>query len=191
MPDCNDLISGLNPACAALNKVGGVDKRVWIGSKNNILTSTNSAGYVNSITMANVGSIPSKLYKFIGKRDKNNGTFAMTAGENVNTFNHTVALALYYSNPTQLEAIQQLCNADDLVVFVQENSDAIRVFGLDKGMSATAGEGGTGTLLNDSTAYTVTLSGEQRVMPQYFSVNGEIATLASNIAYLDAISSSI
>lgn len=191
MPDCNDLIAGLNPGCESLNKVGGINKRVWIGHKSNITTSTSTSGYINSVSMANVGSIPSKLYKFIGKRDKNNATFVMNAGENVNTWNHTVMLSLYYSNPTELTAIQALCNSDDLVVFIQENSDTVRVFGLDVGIGASAGEGGTGSLLNDSTAYVVTLSGEQKIMPQYFSINGATATLAQNIAYLDALSSSI
>lgn len=188
MATCNDLLSGINPACAALNKVGGVNKRVWVGLKANITTTTDNAGYVNSISMANIGSLPSYLYKFIGKRDKNSATWPVTAGENVNTFNHTAIMDLFYSTPSELLTIQNLINADDLVVFMQMNDDKIICLGLEKGINASAGEGGTGTLLNDSTAYKVTLSGEQTVMPQYFSINGTTATLAQNIAYLDALS---
>jgi len=191
MATCNDLIAGLNPGCEALNKVGGVNKRVWVGLKANITTTTDNAGYVNSVSMSTVGSLPSYLYKFIGKRDKNSATWALTAGENVNTFNHTAIMELFYSTPTELLSIQKLCNADDLVVFMQMNDGKIIVLGLEIGLNASAAEGGTGTVLNDSTAYKVTLSGEQTIMPQYFSINGTVATLAQNIAYLDALSSTL
>ena len=115
----------------------------------------------------------------------------MTAGENVNTFNHTAMMELFYSTPTELLSIQKLCNADDLVVFMQMNDGKIIVLGLEIGLNASAAEGGTGTVLNDSTAYKVTLSGEQTIMPQYFNINGTVATLAQNIAYLDALSSTL
>ncbi len=188
---CNDLIAGLFPGCDALNKVGGVNKRVYIGLKANITTSVDTAGYVNSIAMANVGSLPSKLYKFNGKRDKNSATWPVTPGDNVNTFKHTAIMELFYSNPTELLSIQSLVNADDVVVIMQQNDDKLVCLGLDIGLNASAGDGGTGTLLNDSTGYKVTLSGEQKIMPQYFSINGTTATLAQNLAYLDAISSAI
>jgi|APFre7841882793_1041355.scaffolds.fasta_scaffold02779_4 hypothetical protein len=187
MATCNDLISGINPACDALNKVGGVNKRVWIGLKSNISHTIDSNGYVSAITMGNVGSISSKLYKFIGKRDKNSFAFPMTAGDNINTFNHTAVMQLYYSNPSELETLNQLANADDMVVFMEGNDEKIYVLGLGKGLNATAGEGGSGTLLNDSTAYTMTLSGEETTAPKIFrTVAG--ASIATLTAYLDNLS---
>lgn len=188
MANCNDLLRGVNPTCEALNKVGGVDKTVYIGLKSNISYTVDSNGYVNSISMATSGSLPTYLYKFTGKRDKNNWAAPLTAGENVNTWNHTAMLALYYSTPTELDTIEKLCNADDVVVFMQGNDDKIVVLGLQKGLNASAGEGGSGTLLNDNTAYMVTLTGEQTTMPKYFRVNAA-ATLATNLAALDAIAS--
>ena len=95
--NCNDLISGINPSCDALNKVGGVNKRVWIGLKGNITYTTDSNGYVNTISMATSGSLPTKLYTYTGKRDKNSFSFPLTAGENINTFNHTAIMMLYLS----------------------------------------------------------------------------------------------
>lgn len=194
MPTCNDLIAGITPDCDALNKVGGVNKRVYIGLKANITTTTDNAGYVNSISMTNVNSLPSYLYKFIGKRDKNAAMWPVTAGENVNTFKHTAVMEFFYSNPTQLLSIQSLINADDCVVFMQQNDGKIVCLGLDPktgGLNASAAEGGTGTLLNDSTAYKVTMTAESTIMPQYFSINGAVSTLAQNLAYLDALSSSL
>ena len=184
--NCNDLISGMNPACDALNKVGGVNKRVWIGLKSNISYTVDSNGYVNSISMGVVGSITSKLYTFTGKRDKNSFAFPMTAGDNINTFNHTAIMQLYYSTPSELETLNQLANADDLVVFMEGNDDKIYILGLQKGLNASAGEGGSGILLNDSTAYTLTLSGEQTKTPNIFRTNAS-ASIATLEAYLDAL----
>lgn len=184
--NCNDLLSGIDPACDALNKVGGVNKRVWIGLKANISYTVDGEGYVTAITMGTSGSISTKLYKFIGKRDKNSFSFPLTAGENINTFNHTAVMQLYYSTPSDLEALNQLANSDDLVVFMQGNDDKIYVLGLDKGLNASAGEGGSGVLLNDSTAYTLTLSGEQTEAPRIFrTVEG--ASISTLTAYLDAL----
>jgi len=59
------------------------------------------------------------------------------------------------------------------------------VFGIDLGLNASALSGGTGTLLNDKTSTTLTLSGEQTSMPKLF-LNG--GTLAASITYLDNIS---
>lgn len=188
MANCNDLIAGLDPACTALNKVGGVNRRVWVGLKSNITYSVDGAWYVNNITLSTSGSISNKLYKFIGKRDKNSATWPIVSGDNVNVFNHTAIMQLYYNTPTELLSIQNLANLIDAVVFMEQNDGRIVILGLDKGLRASAGEGGTGILLNDSTAFTMTLSGEQITMPQYFSINGTIATLAQNTAYLDALS---
>lgn len=189
MADCKELLDDLDPSCAALNKPGGADKRAYIASISHFTYTVDGSGYVNSISMANDGSIPFKLKKFIGQPDKNSATWPLTAGDNVNTWNHTWVEPLYYSNPSELLAIEKLAKVKQAVVFVQTLDDKIIILGLDKGLKATAGEGGTGILLNDSTAWTVTLSGEQRFMPKYFSINGETATIDDNIAYLDALSS--
>lgn len=184
---CNDLLSGIDPACDALNKVGGVNKRVWIGLKDNISYTLDGNGYVDSITMGTNGSLPTYLYKFIGKRDKNSFSFPLTAGENINTFNHTAVMQLYYSTPAELEALNQLANSDNLVVFMQGNDDKIYILGLGKGLMATAGEGGSGTLLNDSTAYTLTLSGEETAAPNIFRTLAG-ASLSQLTTYLDNLS---
>ncbi len=188
MADCLELLDNLDPSCDALNKPAGADKRVYLTSKSHFSYTVDGNGYVNSLSMLTNGSIPFKLKKFIGQPDKNSATWPLTAGENVNTWNHTWVEPLYYSNPSELLAIEKACKAKQLVAIFQGADDKIMILGLDKGLKATAGEGGTGILLNDSTAWTITLSGEQRFMPKYFSINGETATIDQNLAYLDALS---
>jgi hypothetical protein len=188
MSNCLGLLSGINPDCAALNKVGGVDKRVWFVEKKYLSVTYDNLGYMNSLALSNIGSIPAKLYKFTTKRDKNVANWPMTIGENVNTWNHGITLPLYLSTPAQVLAAENLANADDVVCFYEENAGSIRVLGIGKGLNGSAGEGGSGTLLNDPTGYSLTLSGEEMQMPKYFSINGATASTAQNIAYLDALS---
>ncbi|GAI94906.1 unnamed protein product, partial [marine sediment metagenome] len=117
----------------------------------------------------------------------NSGAFPLTVGPNVNTFNHTVALLFFYSSSNELISLQELANADDLVAIVEGNDGKIQVYGATLGMNASAGEGGTGTLLQDEGGYLITLSGEQIETPRYFNT-ATGASLATNIAYLDGIS---
>jgi hypothetical protein len=184
---CNDLLSQMEGNCPSVNKVGGVNKRVWAAKKSNITYTKDSNGYVNTITMRTAGSIATKIYRFVGKRDKNSFTFPMTAGENINTFNHNAIMQLFYSTPAELEALKQLANADDTVIFMEGNDGLIYVLGLENGLNGSAGEGGSGVLLNDSTAYTLTLSGEQQSPPFIFRINST-STLSDNQAYLDNLS---
>lgn len=182
MASCIDLTAGLDPSCAALNKVGGVNKRVWIGQLSQLNSyATDINGYVSGITLATYET----LFKFIGKTYKNSGAYEGTIGENVNTFNQSVTLELYHSTPADREAIESLYNADDVFVFVETNAGQIELFGIEQGLNASALSGGTGTALQDKTSTTLTLSGEQTSMPKIF-LNG--GTLAASISYLNGIS---
>jgi hypothetical protein len=187
--NCIDLIRGVNPSCDAQNKVGGINKRVWIGQLNMLNASASYTedvnGYVNSLNLLSVASIPYTLKKFIGKKSKNSTTNEVVVGENTNTVNQSTILALYYSTPTEREAIEALINADDVFVAVQGQYGGIEIYGLDFGLNCTAGTGGLGALLNDNTAFVVTLSGEQLGLPKQFLVGG---TLANTITYLEGIS---
>jgi hypothetical protein len=186
---CDDLLDGSNPSCSALNKAAGINARIWVTQQSQITGySTNgTTNDISAIAMDIVSGVTGTLKKFIGKKFKNNASFPLTVGENVNTFLHTVAFAFYYSTSSELIVLQQLANADDLIAIVEGNDGKIQVYGIDLGLNASAGEGGTGTLLNDNTSYLITLSGEQLTTPRYFNTHPG-ATLAQNIAYLDGIS---
>lgn len=190
MATCVDLISGLDPSCDALSKVGGVKKRVWVTQLAQLNQSTpfsvDGDGYIDAITMAlDPSSVAYKLKKFIGKKSKNAGTYELTIGENVNTYNTSFTLVLYHFTPEDREAIESLVNAEDVVVFAETEAGQIEVFGIEQGLMASAGTGGTGTLLNDNTAFSLTLSGEQKKLPYLFDSG---TGLAGSISYLDGLS---
>ena len=187
MADCVDLLDGLISPCLGLNRVGGVKTTVWIGQLSQLATvpyTTDADWYIDTIAFA-TASPAYGLHKFSGKKSKHNGTFELTAGDNVNTFNTTANLVLYPYTPEQIDAYDNLVNADDVFVILQSESGEIWVYGITQGLNASAGSGGTGTLLQDDTSYKLSLSGEQLTSPKKF-LNG--GTLADSITYLDGIS---
>lgn len=188
MASCVELVQGINPSCEALNKVGGVKKRVWIGQLNQISAySLNASGYINTISMANDPSgNPYELKKFIGRKSKNSIKSSITAGDNINTFKQEVMLMLYHFTPEDREAIESLVNADDLFVIAETESGQIEVLGIDEGLNCSAGEGGSGVNLQDNTAFSITLGGEQRKLPYLFDSG---SGLSGSKTYLDGLSS--
>lgn len=186
--ECVSLLDSLDPSCSALKKPAGVNKRVYIGQ----LTQLSSYAQdpttkdITGITMGSCGSTSYKLKKFSGKKYKNSGTYELAVGENVNTVNQSAILALYHFTSRDKEKIEQLFNAEDLFVIFENNAGQVEVWGIELGLNASAGSGGTGVMLNDPTAFTITLSGEQTTLSRIFNV-GPTATLAQNLAYLDAI----
>lgn len=197
---CKNLANGIDPSCEALKKLGGVAKRVWVGqiSQLDAYGVDSNTLDINSLTMALTGSIPNTLKKFIGKKLKNSATHDLEVGENRNIFNQAVNLVLFYKTSRELYNIEKLANAEDVFVILENNDGDLEVYGIDTnenessndplgGLNASAGTGGTGILLNDTTAYTLTLSGQHRIMKRIFN-RTTTSTLAQNIAYLDSIS---
>jgi len=184
---CIDLINGIEASCDALNKVGGANKRVWIGQLSQVTGYTTDVdGFVDTITMDTDASGNDYTLKvFSGKKSKNSGTYELTAGENVNTFNTSFNLEVFHFTPEDRENLEALINADDVFVVTQTDAGQIEIFGIDEGLNASAGSGGTGVNLQDKTSFTLTLSGEQRKLP-YLFLNG--GSLATSITYLDGIS---
>jgi hypothetical protein len=190
MANCVQILQGIDPSCDALNKVGGINKRVWVGQLSmldNPKYTEDADGYIATIEMATISSVVQELVTFSGKKFKNSTANEVVVGENVNTINQQVTLALYYTTPTEREAIEDLINADDVFVCVEGNYGRIEIYGIDLGLNCSAGSGGLGALLNDNTAFIVTLSDEQLTLPKQFR-SATNATLADDIAYLDGIS---
>lgn len=188
--DCIDTLRSIGATCASVNQVGGVNKRLWITQLGQIAsTTTDTDGYVNSITMATDNSSDSyKLITVTGKKHSHSGTLEGVVGNNVNLIKHNAIVKIYTDTPAQRDAVTALFKADELVVFFENENGKIEIYGLDKGLEASALAGGTGVAMQDDTGITLTLSGDQTKMPDFFLVGGSLAT---SVAYLDNISETI
>lgn len=187
MVDCtSDIVEGLDPSCEALEKVGGIKKRVWIGNLDEIVYTQDENGYVDSITMTGGSPIPT-LFRFTGKKYKHTQKITGVIGTNVNIFTQDMLLVLYYYTPAEREAIEGLYHADDVVIFIETESGQIEISGLDKGCIASAAAGGIGATLNDDTALTLTMTASETKLPYVFRA-GSSDDLQVSKDYLDGIS---
>lgn len=194
-----NLTNGLDPSCFALKKKGGVAPTVYVGKLSWLdgYTVNETTLDVETLDMAANGSVDYKLKKFKGKRLKNSANSPLEVGENINIFNQNVLLRLFYFTSLEMAAIEDLANVEDAFIILQNLEGQIEVYGIDTrggessedplgGLTGSAGEGGTGILLNDDSSYLLTMSGQHRVMKRIFNIS-PTATLAQNIAYLEAI----
>jgi hypothetical protein len=167
-----------------------VNKRLWITQLGQIASYTYDAdGYVNTISMGTDNSSDSyKLITVTGKKFTHNGTLEGVVGNNVNLIKHNAIVKIYTDTPAQRDAVTALFKGQELVVFFENENGKIEIYGLDKGLEASALAGGTGVALQDDNGITLTLSGEQTKLPEFFLVGGALAT---SVAYLDNISETI
>ena len=188
--DCIDTLRSIGATCASVNQVGGVNKRLWITQLGQIASYTYDAdGYVNTISMGTDNSSDSyKLITVTGKKFTHNGTLEGVVGNNVNLIKHNAIVKIYTDTPAQRDSVTALFKGQELVVFFENENGKIEIYGLDKGLEASALAGGTGVALQDDNGITLTLSGEQTKLPEFFLVGGALAT---SVAYLDNISETI
>ena len=188
--DCIDVLRSIGKTCANKNIVGGVDQRIWVTQLQQIASSTtDSDGNINTIVMGVDSSSASYTLKSVtGKKYTHSGTFEGVIGDNVNLIKHNAIIKINTTTQAQKEAVEALFNAEELVVLFETENGQIEVYGWDKGLEASALAGGTGVGLQDDTAITLTLSGDQRTLPNYFLAGGSLAT---SIAYLNNITEAV
>lgn len=186
----SDLLKGIQASCNAVKKVGGLNKRVYLGLIEDIDTITFGASNANSILTLTFKD-DKGLTQWIGKKDKNSATVSLEEGENVNIRNQSLIIAVYYETALELSYLDNLLDQEQVFGIVETVAGSLEVWGINKtsfdsfGLKATALELTSGVLLNDPTAGTLTLSGGMTNLPlQYVPAS----SLATNIAALDAIS---
>ena len=187
MSDCIDILRSISATCASINQIGGVDKRAWVTQLNQIESYTfDSNGYVNSLVTKEIGTTNYRyeLAQIVGKKNTHSGNYEGVVGENVSLVKQNAILKIYTDSPSDRDKVVELFDAQELVVFFENSNGKIEVFGLDKGLEGSALVGGTGTEMQDDTAVTITLTGDQNKLPYFFLYGGSLAT---SIEYLDSI----
>jgi len=184
-----NITAGIDTSCEALDKIGGVDKTIYFGNLSEITTTENVGGYVDSVSLT--ASPAAFLYKFLGKTKKHMVGNDLQVGANTNTWKQAVTAKLYYYFPSERLALEALCNADDLVAFVQLESGLFEVFGLVKGIRAESAKDSSGALINDDTSMTIVISGEETSLPKVLqlgaAIPGEAGYITENLDALNAL----
>lgn len=182
----SSLETGVQASCNAIKKVGGLDKRIYLGAIGDLSAVALGAG--NSVTSFTFKATKG-FVKYIGRKEKNSAGSDIEVGENVNLRNQNVNLAVYYETAADLAAIDELIDNEGVFAVVETNPGSLEVFGINKvnfdayGLKVSANPGTSGLLLNDSTAFAMVLSGGFTNLQLQYNPSQPLAT---NIAALDA-----
>ena len=187
---CTQIANDILATCEGVRKPGGVNRRVFVGYVEDIDSITFNAtnGYsIDSFTMKST----KELFKFEGRKEKNSATSELQPGENVNLFNQSANLVLYWADAAELEILNNLANSEGLFVIVETNAGQLEVYGLTNsgsitgyGLATSAMTDNTGALINDSRGVNVSISGLVPVSKLIY--NEDAADLATAIAELEA-----
>jgi len=182
--NCATDLNNLNPSCPAFKKKGGLKKKSWAIALDDVELTVDSDGNVDSITILAASPVV-KMKTFTSKKNKNSGAYALEVGENANTMKQDLLQRVYFYDQIERNAVDLLNqNTQELLWFVQSEAGQIECWGFDTGLLPSAATGGTGTVTNDDTSMLVTYSGSQDGVAKVCKFG---ATLADNIAYLDAL----
>jgi hypothetical protein len=187
MAECDyNLLVGVQSSCLAVKRVGGLDKRIYISTVSSLASVTFGTG--NSIT-AFVFKSGRGFVKYIGKPDKNSSGTDIEPGENVNIRNHTISPVVYYETKEDLEALDNLIDAEGIFAVVETRAGGLEVFGINKvnfdayGMKVTANPQNSGVVINDNTAFLPVISGGHTNLQLLYNPS---VVLATNVIALDA-----
>lgn len=188
MADCaSTLAKGIQSTCDDLKKVGGLDKRIYGGTTEDLDAVV--FGTDNSVTSMTFKATKG-LVQFIGKVDKHNDDINVEVGENVNIRTHILNMLLGITSSAQLKALDDLIDTEKLFFIVETRAGQLEVFGLNKtnfdsfGMKVNSLSMPSGTLLNDSTLATIGLQGGLTNVKLVF---GPANSLSANITTLDGL----
>lgn len=184
----DSLLTGIQAGCNAIKKVGGLAKRIYLGTVDDLASVTFGTG---NIVTAITFKADKGLVQFVGKVDKNSAGSDIEVGENVNTRNQTLSMSVYYETGLDLQSLDQLIDQEQVFAIVETRAGSLEVFGINiinfsaYGLKVTANPGSSGVLINDSTAFVPVLSGGFTNLQLIYNPSGSLAT---NIAALDALS---
>lgn len=191
MAECaKSLLTGIQSSCAAIKKVGGLDKRIYLGSIYDLASATFGAAGINSV-LTMVFKADKGLVQYIGRAFKNSTGSEIEVGENRNLRNQSVNLAIYYETADELGTLDDLIDQEGVFAITETNAGQLEVFGLNKvnfdafGLKVSALTGSSGVALQDSTAFAVTLSGGHTNLQLLYK---PAVALATSIAELDGLS---
>jgi hypothetical protein len=193
MAEClSSLAKGVQASCTAIKKVGGLDKRIYLGAIGDLDTVT--IGSNNTLT--SLTFLAAKGFVLMtGRKEKNSAGSDIEVGENVTLRNQTLNLSVYYDSvgtqaTIDLESIDSIIDNEGMFAIVETNAGTLEVFGINKtnwdgyGLKVSANPGTSGLLLNDSTAFAMVMTGGFTNLQLIYNPS---ASLATNIAALDAL----
>lgn len=167
MADCL-LTGGISIECSDLKSVGGISKTFYATSLANLLSYSESNGYITRIVL----DAYTYLYKFTGQKRGNSKTTNLVVQAGANKFFEQVFTGkLYATTPDHDEVIENLLVVD-VVIFSKDNNGKWFAYGLENGMEVTAYTQTSGTEAATDTTDTLTFTGQEPRKPRRLLLDG-------------------
>ena len=157
---CNSAtLAGLAKDCTP--SMGGIVE-VYIANHDDVTEVTASAGKISQITMAS--SAKFKKYQFNRNTGSLTSTYTFDKANGVQFV--TSDLVLVFSRMESTKRVEMSALAvNDLAVICKDANGTFFYLGMDEPVSASAGDGQTGTARTDANRYSITLEDISKEMP--------------------------
>lgn len=175
------VAAGIDVNCDDLRKPGGLFREAWVFNLSDLSAplDVDNDGYITNLPL----TVYQTLYKFAGTKYSHEATWTEQTSDGGNkSYQQSVTLRLFNSNPTDDAAIEDLGVAE-VAVIVRTNSGEFLIYGAENGLTSDGSSGGAGRQATDSTTSTIVLVGTERFLPKRLLVGGSATT---TLAYLNA-----
>ncbi|MDA1120867.1 MAG: hypothetical protein O2887_10335 [Bacteroidetes bacterium] len=168
---CN-ITAGVGISCAALRRIGGVNKRAYVFNLNDLVGGTgvpptgytlDANLYVNSLQFTTYLG----LYKYISRKQAHSGgATAQIQGPGGNKFfQHDVILKMFPDDPTD-DAIMEAFLVANVAVILEDNNQEFFLYGIRNGLDQQEGVQNTGQESSSDISYSITLVGSEPELPK-------------------------
>ena len=178
----------LTPSRCALKRIGGIDKRIFVGSLSDVAGfTTNTAGEIITLVM----KTGKQLYALVGKPYEGNHNTNFADNPNATLYEQTVNFISYVDTQQEKNAIELLRDQDDLFVIVMNNYGRFEAFGLvgmegrpAQGLRITGGGHGIEAAAGGGSGTPLTFTGTESRLPVYTNFADDAAL---EVEYLEAL----
>ena len=169
---CNQTLSGLVNDCSP--SMGGIVE-AYIANFEDVVSATVSDNQITAITMAE--SAKFKKYYFKRNSGQFTSTLNVTPENGVNYVSSEIVLLFSRMDTVKRIEIAALSTAD-LAMIVKDANGKYWYFGYNNPVTASAGDGQTGTAMSDGNRYSITLQDISESWPYEILVGEEGVNLS-------------
>lgn len=177
-----EISTGLTINCDVLKRAGGLFKRFWLGNISGLATpiSALTDGYVTNIPLTTYQT----LYKVEGTKFSHSYEInEIRSDEGLVQFEHKLMPKIFNTTPAADQFLEDLTTSEVFAV-VQTNNLEFLILGAQNGLTATEMQLASGQKSGDSSATTLTLTGqEQSIYKRLLRTD-----VNTTLAYLNAMS---
>ena len=178
MPNCK-ITAGIDLTCDDKRRLGGLNTRFWIFDPSTVTSYTTPAGYVEDIVFAAAEGTQT----FESPDNSCSAGWEIVTAEGGNKFfNHTVAIKLMSTTPSDDLVIEDMIVAKMGVIVETQNGEFL-IYGGNNGLKTTEGTQNSGAEDASDVTDTLSMSGGDKNKPKRFFVTDNATTLALLVSY--------